>query len=181
MKPKKGDVIVVWFSCGAASAVAAKKTVEKYGDICTVRIVNNPVKEEDVDNRRFLLDVQKWVGAEFWISINPKFPECSAVVVWDKRGYMSGVAGAPCTKELKKEARYHFESQNKIDWHVMGFTSEEESRYERFVLTERPNTLPILIEGGITKSKCFEIIQDAGIAPPEFIKWATLMQTASVA
>lgn len=27
---------VVWFSCGAASAVAAKLAVEKYGDGCTV-------------------------------------------------------------------------------------------------------------------------------------------------
>ena len=26
------DTIVVWFSCGAASAVAAQKTIEKYVD-----------------------------------------------------------------------------------------------------------------------------------------------------
>ena len=44
---KKGDHITVWFSCGAASAVAAKKTIELYGDIATIRVVNNPVAEED--------------------------------------------------------------------------------------------------------------------------------------
>ena len=27
----KKETIAVWFSCGAASAVAAKKTIEKYG------------------------------------------------------------------------------------------------------------------------------------------------------
>jgi hypothetical protein len=41
-----GDKIAVWFSCGAASAVAAKKTLEKYGDVCTVRVINNPVAGE---------------------------------------------------------------------------------------------------------------------------------------
>jgi PP-loop superfamily ATP-utilizing enzyme len=28
--------VLVWFSCGAASAVAAKLAVEKYGDQCEV-------------------------------------------------------------------------------------------------------------------------------------------------
>jgi hypothetical protein len=50
-------VIVVWFSCGAASAVAAFMTLLIYGATHRVRIVNNPVKQEDADNRRFLADV----------------------------------------------------------------------------------------------------------------------------
>lgn len=37
------ETIAVWFSCGAASAVAAKKTIEKYGNTHNVIIVNNPV------------------------------------------------------------------------------------------------------------------------------------------
>ena len=45
----KGKDIVVWFSCGAASAVAAKVTLDKYGQDNNVRIVNNPIKEEHVD------------------------------------------------------------------------------------------------------------------------------------
>ena len=49
----KGKTIVVWFSCGAASAVASKLTLEKYGKDNQVLIVNNPIKEEDVDNVRF--------------------------------------------------------------------------------------------------------------------------------
>ena len=35
--------IAVWFSCGAASAVAAKKTIEKYGSTHNIRLLNNPV------------------------------------------------------------------------------------------------------------------------------------------
>jgi hypothetical protein len=57
LQPKKGETIVVWFSCGAASAVAAKKTIELYGETNIIRIVNNPIKEEHEDNQRFLKDV----------------------------------------------------------------------------------------------------------------------------
>ena len=53
--------ITVWFSCGAASAVAAKKTLELYGSNNRVRVVNNPIKEEHQDNQRFLKDVEKWL------------------------------------------------------------------------------------------------------------------------
>ena len=54
--------IAVWFSCGAASAVAAKLTLDKYGDKNKISIVNNPIEEEHEDNRRFLKDVEKWLN-----------------------------------------------------------------------------------------------------------------------
>jgi 3'-phosphoadenosine 5'-phosphosulfate sulfotransferase (PAPS reductase)/FAD synthetase len=53
---KNNDTIVVWFSCGAASAVAAKLILEEFSSTCKIHIVNNPVKEEHPDNLRFLLD-----------------------------------------------------------------------------------------------------------------------------
>lgn len=90
----KDKQIVVWFSCGAASAVAAKLTLEKYGKENTVRIVNNPVKEEHEDNLRFLKDVEKWLGVEIESCVNPKYPDASAVEVWDDRKFMSGIQGA---------------------------------------------------------------------------------------
>jgi hypothetical protein len=97
------DTIAVWFSCGAASAVAAFKTIEKYGSSHDIRIVNNPVAEEDADNRRFLFDVEKWLGKKIEYAINPKYPSCSCVDVWADRKFMSGPIGAPCTMELKKK------------------------------------------------------------------------------
>ena len=105
LNPNHGDTIVVWFSCGAASAVAAQRTIEKYGSFCNVRVVNNPVKEEDDDNRRFLLDIEQWLGIDIEIAINPSFTECSAEEVWSRAKFMSSPFGAPCTKELKKKAR----------------------------------------------------------------------------
>lgn len=166
MSPNPGDTIVVWFSCGAASAVAAKLTLDAYKNQCTVRVVNNPVVEEDPDNRRFLDDVAAWLGVDIESATNPKYPSASAVEVWDKRHYMSGIAGAPCTLELKKEARYEWERTNKADWHVLGFTADERNRHERFILTERDNVLPVLIQANVTKTQCFEIIANAGIALP---------------
>tara|TARA_R110000824_G_scaffold103025_1_gene245007 strand:+ start:1038 stop:1799 length:762 start_codon:yes stop_codon:yes gene_type:complete len=163
---KPGDTIVVWFSCGAASAVTAKKTLEIYGETCNIRVVNNPVMEEDSDNRRFLGDVEAWLGVNVEIALNPNFPSASAVEVWDKRKFMSGPMGAPCTQELKKEARYHWEKSNKADWHVLGFTVDERKRYDRFVISERPNVLPVLIDLNITKDDCYKIIIDAGLELP---------------
>lgn len=170
MTPKDGDLIAVWFSCGAASAVAAKKTIEKYGHRCDIRVVNNPVTEEDADNARFLKDVQEWLGVTIETATNPKYPTCSAQDVWDKRKFMSGPLGAPCTTELKKVARQFWETTNKPDWHVLGFTADEKNRYDRFILTERDNVLPILIESELSKQDCFSILRDAGLTLPRVYK-----------
>lgn len=168
--PEKGDVIVVWFSCGAASAIAAKNIIEKYSDYCTVRVVNNPIKDEDEDNQRFLKDVEKWLGVDIEFAYNSKYPNASCEEVWTKRRYMSGVAGAPCTMELKKNARKEWEASNKHDWLVLGFTSEEVHRAERFKQTERENLLTPLIDDSISKSDCFMRLLEAGIELPRIYR-----------
>ena len=165
-EPNDGDTIVVWFSNGAASAVAWKETNLRYGNRCTVLAVNNPVAEEDPDNLRFAADVSLWVGAKLFTAVNPAYPSCSAKDVWTRRRAMSFPHGAPCTTELKKAARQEFERTNRVDWHVLGFTADEVRRYDRFVLTERSNVLPVLIEAGLTKQACLEKLLAAGIAPP---------------
>jgi hypothetical protein len=160
------ETISVWFSCGAASAVAAKKTVEKYGKTHNILIVNNPVIEEHEDNRRFLRDVEKWIQHPIIEAINPDFPNCSILEVFEKRKYVSGNGGAPCTMLLKKEARYQFEKANNIDWHVLGFTIDEWQRQKNFNEGERANTLPVLIADLITKKDCFKILRKAEIKLP---------------
>ena len=162
--------IVVWFSCGAASAVAAKKTIEKYGQTHEVLVVNNPVIDEDPDNIRFLKDVEKWIGQSINFATNVNYASCSIEEVWEDRRYMSGIKGAPCTVELKKEARYQWEIVNKPDWHVLGFTSDEKARFDRFVKFERENTLPVLIDLGLTKKACIEFLISEGIDPPAMYK-----------
>lgn len=158
--------IAVWFSCGAASAVAARLTVDLYGAVCNVRVINNPVAEEDEDNRRFLSDVAAWIGRDIETATSARYPSSSAKDVWAHRRFMSGPTGAPCTVELKKRARQDWEARNPVDWHVLGFTADEEVRHKRFVLTERSNVIPILIDAGLTKADCYRVLKDAGIKPP---------------
>lgn len=145
-------LIVVWFSRGAASAVALKETIARYSNDFAVRGVYCPVLEEDDDGLRFERDVAKWLGVEIEHAINENFPECSAVGVWERRKYMSGTRGAPCTTELKKMARRQWEDRNNPTWHVFGFTLDERKRHERFIQGERSNVLPVLIDAGLSKS-----------------------------
>lgn len=159
--------IAVWFSCGAASAVAAKKTIEIYGKTHNILIVNNPVAEEHEDNRRFLKDIEHWLGHPIIEAKNSRYPNASIIEVFDKKKYISGVYGAPCTQELKKEARYQFELTHKIDFHVLGFTIDEWERQKKFNEGERANTIPVLIQNLITKEDCFKILRSAKIRLPE--------------
>ena len=158
--------IAVWFSCGAASAAALKLTVDKYG-VDNVYAVNNPVIEEHHDNKRFAEDVANWVGIDIQYAINSKYPLASVVDVFDRRKGMAFPHGAPCTVELKKRARQEWEQSNPVDWHVLGFTVDERNRHDRFVMTERDNVLPILIDANMTKNDCADLIRAAGVKLPE--------------
>lgn len=168
--PKEGDVIAVWFSNGAASAIAAKLTIEKYGDFCAIRLLNNPIAEEDKDNLRFKDDCQAWLGYPIERVVNKNYPNASAVEVWEKRKFMSSPYGAPCTNELKRIARQQWEAANHHDWLVMGYTAEELDRHDTFVLTERDNLLPILIDANLSKQDCVDMLNSYGIEPPAIYK-----------
>ena len=159
-------MIAVWFSCGAASAAALKLTLDKYGHD-QVRAVNQPIVEEHPDNLRFLKDVANWCAIEIEEYTASKWPDASAVKVWDQRQAMVFPHGAPCTVHLKKEARGEWEKANHPHWHVLGFTAEERARHDRFILTERENVLPVLIDAGMTKAACGDLIRGAGIALPK--------------
>lgn len=159
--------IVVWFSCGVASAVASKLTIDKYSNTHNVIIVNNPIKNEHPDNIRFLNDIENWLNQKIIKAININFPNADITEIFDKVKYMSGIKGAPCTRELKKQARYQFESLNKIDFHVLGFTFDEIKRHERFTKFERSNVFPVLIDAKLSKKDCFDIISKAKIKIPE--------------
>lgn len=105
MKTIEDKTIAVWFSNGAASAVAAKLIVDEYAKENNVIIVNNPVKEEDEDNIRFKEDVSNWINHPIIEAKNKNFPNASIIEVFDKKKYMSGINGAPCTMELKKKCK----------------------------------------------------------------------------
>ena len=159
--------ITVWFSCGAASAVATYITLKKYGANNKIKVVNNPVKEEQEEKLRCVADIEKWLNIKVEFAINSDFPDCSAKTVWSHHKYMSGIAGAPCTMRLKKHARQEWENKNKSDYLVLGFTVDEKKRSDRFKMTERSNLLSVLVDENITKQDCFNILADNNIKLPK--------------
>lgn len=152
---------VVWFSAGAASAVAAKLVLaEQVPD--TVVAYIDPGSEHP-DNQRFLADCEAWFGASITRLKSEKYAD-----TWDvfkRERYLVGPTGAKCTAELKKKVRYAFERPTDIQ--VFGYTSEERSRAERFVEQNPGVTLRTpLIEHGLSKSDCLAMIDRAGIELP---------------
>lgn len=106
--PVAGDTIVVWFSHGAASAIAWQETLKKYGNLCQVDAVNNPILEEDEDNARFGRDVSAWLGRPLIECRSERFPSGSIIEVWETERAMSFPHGAPCTTHLKKNASQEY-------------------------------------------------------------------------
>ena len=152
---------VVWFSCGAASAVAAKVACET-GDVRDV-VYCDTLSTEHPDNVRFFEDVQTWIGRPIRKIKSTKFDSIDDVFVRTK--YMSGIKGARCTTEMKKIPRVYF--QLPTDVHVFGYTSDEKKRADDF--EERNPELSvewILIDQGISKTQCLDRLSAAGIALP---------------
>lgn len=150
--------MISWFSCGAASAVATKLVSDAIPVYCDTG-------SEHVDNLRFLLDCQRWFGRECHRIYNPFYRDTWDV--WEKRRYLAGIDGAPCTVALKVEPRLMF--QKPTDIHVFGYTADapDTARAKRLVETypELKCMFP-LIDRGLTKSACLAIVQDAGIKLP---------------
>jgi len=154
---------LVWFSCGAASAVAAKMAVEKYPD-CEV-LYCDTLAYEHPDNMRFLNDVAKWLGKEIKLLKSRKYIDIFDV--FDKTGWLIGKDGARCTKELKKEVRKDYQREGDI--HIFGLTADEEERIERF--EDQNNDIQVdWILSKTTKRDCYRIIQQAGIELPMMYK-----------
>jgi hypothetical protein len=120
---------------------------------------------EDPDNYRFEADVMRGLKRSVTLLKSDKYD--SVWDVWQRRRYMSGIDGAPCTVEMKIAPRLAF--QKPIDIHVFGYTADavDAERYQR--LRENYPELMMrvpLLERGITKAACIAMVQDWGIALP---------------
>jgi len=157
---------ISWFSCGAASAVATKLAIVE--SKTPVEVVYCHVKEEHPDNLRFMKDCEKWFKQPITVLENEKY-EGSIYKVFEKTKYIVGVAGAPCTRTLKKEVRIKY--QNPTDIQVFGYTAEEQDRVDRFIDANNNVKLwSILIDKGLVKSDCLAMIERAGIELPTMYK-----------
>jgi len=160
--------IVCWFSCGAASAVATKLAIAENAGKLPLIIVYTEIAEEHPDNKRFLKECQTWFGQEIQILRNEKY-EGSIYKVFEKQRYIVGIAGAPCTKFLKKEVRQKFEQLT--DRQVFGYTAEEQHRLDRFIDANNDvNIWTPLIDKGLLKEDCLAMLQNANIELPEMYR-----------
>lgn len=158
--------VLCWFSCGAASAVAAKIATARYGERCEI-LYCDTLAYEHPDNRRFLADCSGWLCRPITKLASNKYADIYDV--FNQTGWLVGPGGARCTTELKKRVRMSY--QRADDVHIFGFTKEERKRADRFKY-EYPDVDAVfpLVEDGITKMDCHALLNAAGIATPEMYR-----------
>lgn len=158
---------LVWFSTGAASAIAARIILREEPEALLVRCETN---NEDDDNYRFERDVERWLNRTITILKSDKYD--SVPDVWEKRRYMAGINGATCTTEMKVIPRLEF--QRPDDVHVFGYTADKRDR-ERFDQLRKTyfelSVRAPLIERGIDKATALAIVERAGIPLPRSYAW----------
>jgi len=159
------DRVISWFSCGAASAVASKLAIKEHGD---VEVIYQETHSEHPDNERFLSDCEDWFGRQVKRIASEKYYDIWEV--FEKRKYIGGVGGAPCTAELKRIPGEKYITHGK-DLEVFGYTVEEEARVKRFRMNNpERNIQAILVEHGLTKGDCIGMVYRAGIEIPVMYK-----------
>jgi hypothetical protein len=151
---------IVWFSAGAASAVAAKLTLADIPDAVIAYV--NPGSEHP-DNERFLTDCEAWFGRSIVRLRSDRYVDTWQV--WTERRFLVGPTGALCTAELKKKVRFGFERPD--DRQVFGYTAEERHRADRF-REQNPGVDLVcpLIDRELRKADCLALIERAGIPLP---------------
>lgn len=156
---------VVWFSAGAASAVAAKLIIAE-NPTNLILAYTDPGAEHE-DNKRFLDECEQWFGYPVTRLKSEKYADTWDV--WEKTKFLVSPQGARCTTELKKKIRRQF--QELEDVQVFGYTSEEQHRADRF-REQNPevNLRTPLIEHGLSKQDCLAMIHRSGIELPAMYK-----------
>lgn len=152
----------MWWSSGAASAVAARMLLR---DDPSAILVRCETANEDPDNYRFEAEAARFLGKEIVILKSEDYD--SVWDVWQKRRYMAGISGAVCTVEMKVAPRLAF--QRPTDTHVFGYTADaaDSERFKRLGANypELKIRAP-LIERGVTKAATLAMVESWGIVLP---------------
>ena len=157
--------VVVWVSAGAPSAVAAKMIIRKYAAIHEIVLAYCETGMEHPDNERFLGDLTRWTNHPVTHLRSEKYADTWEV--WERKRYLAGIKGAPCTTELKIIPRVAF--QRVDDIHVFGYTKDANDMRRAKSLREHFFELTIetpLIDAGLNRAGCLAIIERAGIELP---------------
>jgi len=155
--------IVAWFSAGVSSAVATKLAIDKID-----QIVYTHIDDQHPDTMRFLKDCEEWFGKSIEIIQSPYKCVENALLGAGGKGYVNGVAGAPCTRFLKRRVRKEWEiEQTEPLTYIWGMDKSELKRALRLndTMPNQTHLFP-LIERGISKEESHKILKASGIKRP---------------
>lgn len=158
--------VIVLFSCGITSFIATIQAIIENNRRwhLPLHIIYTYVKEEPIDNLRFLEDAEKYFNQKVTILINEDY-EGSIYKVFEK-GWLVGPGGAACTTQLKWKVRKKFVTDNDIQ--VFGFEAGEEDRMDQFANGNNDINISCpLICMRMTKIDCIEAAQQMGIKIPD--------------
>jgi 3'-phosphoadenosine 5'-phosphosulfate sulfotransferase (PAPS reductase)/FAD synthetase len=153
---------IVWFSRGAASAIAWMLTRRESPDCLAVHCAT---AAEHPDSDRFGREWSQRMGASVVTLRSEEYADTWDV--WERTRWLAGVNGARCTGELKVAPRIAF--QRPGDVHVFGYTADaaDVKRAERLRETyfEMDIRTP-LIDAGLTKQAVLAMVEREGVALP---------------
>jgi 3'-phosphoadenosine 5'-phosphosulfate sulfotransferase (PAPS reductase)/FAD synthetase len=165
----KEKVLIVHFSCGAASAVSALICLMEKPE--KIELVYTDPGLEHKDNQRFLRDFEKLVGQKVTILKSEKY-NSPMDVFEDKRFLSMPNVGAPCTTELKKKTSQKYLGVRLLEEvSIFGYDPKERHRAKRFKENnpELKSRFP-LIEQSISKNDCYYILDALGLDLPYMYK-----------
>jgi len=157
---RRSGKVIARFSCGAASAVATKLAIEKYG---TVEINYTEPGSEHPDNVRFRHDCEKWFGQDVRVLKSAKYANIDEV--FEARRFLVSNQGAPCTSEMKRKPGDAVWEIGDVE--IYGYTADEKHRVAKWQAMnfERIIECP-LIDKGLDKADCLGLLERVGIALP---------------
>ena len=154
--------IVCWFSRGCASAIATTLTLKEHPEAVIACCVTG---SEHADNDRFEADwIRRWNRPVEHLKSDQYTDTWD---VWERRRFMAGRDGAPCTVELKVGPRLAW--QRPTDIHVFGYTADKADVTRAKRLRDNYPELTVwtpLIDAGLDKAACLAMTENAGITPP---------------
>jgi Phosphoadenosine phosphosulfate reductase family len=156
--------LLVWWSAGATSTVAAKLALQTWRRKIETRVLYCETGSHHPDNLRFLKESEAWLDHPIEVMRNRNFNSVEHLI--DKERYVNGPDGARCTKLLKILVRKETQRPGS-DLQVFGFHAGEIDRAGDFK-TAWPEVrlwCP-LIERNMFHADCLAMLREAGIELP---------------